>query len=184
MSASQTVGPFFSIGLEHLNRADLAAAGVPGTVVTINGQILDGDGQPVSDAQLEIWQADSEGNFSENKCEARGLRSAAFTGFARIPTDATGNFELRTIKPGCVADALGQSQAPHLAVFVFMRGLLKPLYTRTYFDGEPANGADTVLNLVPQERRSTLIAQADGPAGVFRWNINLQGPDETVFFEW
>ncbi len=99
-SASQTVGPFFSIGLEHLNRNDLVVPGISGTVVTIRGQILDGDRQPVPDAQLEIWQADAEGNYSENKCEAAGHSPAKFTGFARIFTDAEGRFAIRTIKPG------------------------------------------------------------------------------------
>jgi protocatechuate 3,4-dioxygenase alpha subunit len=183
MSASQTVGPFFRIGLEHLNRVDLTVSGMPGTVITIHGRILDGDGQPVPDAELEFWQADAQGKFSENKCEAEGCGLAEFTGFARIPTDAAGSYELRTIMPGGFANADGSMQAPHLAVLAFMRGLLKPLYTRIYFAGERANDADPVLNLVPAERRSTLIA-SKGPGGEsFVWNVRLQGPDETVFFE-
>jgi len=184
MSASQTVGPFFSIGLQHLNRADLTIPGIEGTVVTIRGQVLDGDRQPVPDGQLEFWQADSEGNFGQNKCEGEGHVPAKFSGFARIPTDAAGRFELRTIKPGCVRDAGGQIQAPHIAVFVFMRGLLKPLYTRIYFSGEAANDADPILGLVPADRRNTLIAQKEGENNSFEWNVILQGENETVFFEW
>jgi protocatechuate 3,4-dioxygenase, alpha subunit len=184
MSASQTVGPFFRIGLEHLNRADVAVPGISGTAITIRGQILDGDGQPVPDAILEFWQADAEGNFSENSCEADGRERAKFTGFARIPTDAAGKYELRTIMPGCVAGADGGTQAPHIAVFVFMRGLLKPLYARIYFAGEPTNVDDAVLKLVPLERRSTLIANMDAAGGSFWWNVMLQGPNETAFFEW
>jgi protocatechuate 3,4-dioxygenase, alpha subunit len=184
MSASQTVGPFFRIGLEHLHRADLAISGTPGTVITIRGRILDGDGHPVPDAELEFWQADAQGNFSENKCEAAGRVPAEFTGFARIPSDEAGHYELRTIMPGGVANADGGRQAPHLAVFVFMRGLLKPLYTRIYFAGERANDADPVLNLVPLERRATLIASQEPGGESFAWNVKLQGPDETAFFEY
>jgi protocatechuate 3,4-dioxygenase alpha subunit len=184
MSASQTVGPFFSIGLQHLNRADLAVPGISGTIITIRGQIFDGDRQPVPDAMLEIWQADADGKFSENKCEAEGGAAILFTGFARIPTDAEGRFELRTIKPGCVRDAGAQMQASHIAVFVFMRGLLKPLYTRIYFSDEPANDSDPVLGLVPAPRKSTLIAAKEPGSNLFRWNVVLQGENETVFFEW
>jgi protocatechuate 3,4-dioxygenase alpha subunit len=184
MSASQTVGPFFSIGLEHLNRNDLAVPGISGTVVTIRGQILDGDRQPVPDAQLETWQADAEGNYSEYKCEAAGHSPAKFTGFARIFTDAAGRFGFRTIKPGSVQGAGGEGQAPHIAVFVLMRGLLKPLYTRIYFPGEAANDSDPVLSLVPVERKGTLIAHGNEKKDSLEWNVLLQGPDETVFFEW
>jgi protocatechuate 3,4-dioxygenase, alpha subunit len=184
MSASQTVGPFFSVGLQHLNRADLTVPGMSGTAITIHGQILDGDRQPVPDAQLEIWQADSEGNFSENKGEAAGHIPAKFTGFARIPTDAVGKFELRTIKPGCVRDVAGRMQAPHIAVLVFMRGLLKPLYTRIYFPAEAANDADLVLSLVPAGRKSTLIASGKEGGDSFQWDVLLQGEHETVFFDW
>ena len=184
MSASQTVGPFFVIGLEHLHRADLAIPGAAGIVITIRGQVLDGDGQPVPDAVLEFWQADAHGNFSEHKCEAAGDTPARFTGFARILTDPAGAFELRTIKPGCVPGADGETQAPHLAVLAFMRGLLKPLYTRIYFAGEKANDADALLRLVPAERRSRLLAKTRGAGHAFEWNVVLQGPEETVFFEW
>jgi protocatechuate 3,4-dioxygenase, alpha subunit len=183
-SASQTVGPFFSIGLEHLNRNDLAVPGISGTVVTIRGQILDGDRQPVPDAQLEFWQADALGNYSENKCEAAGQGLVKFTGFARVFTDVTGRFEFRTIKPGSVRGDGGEGQAPHIAVFVFMRGLLKPLYTRVYFPGEAANDSDAVLSLVPVDRKRTLIANDNEKKESLEWNVMLQGPDETVFFEW
>jgi len=184
MSASQTVGPFFSIGLEHLNRTDLVVAGTPGAAVTIRGQISDGDRQPVPDAQLEIWQADSEGNYSENECEAAGHTPAKFTGFGRIFTDPAGRFEFRTIKSGKVRGVGGEVQAPHIAVLVFMRGLLKPLYTRVYFPGDAANDSDPILSLVPADRKGTLIASSGEQKESLVWNVLLQGPDETVFFEW
>ena len=184
MSASQTVGPFFRIGLEHLNRANLTFRGLHGTPITIHGQILDGDGKPVPDAVLEFWQADADGNFSEQRCEAQGYELSRFAGFARVPTDDAGKYELRTIMPGGVAEAHGSAQAPHIAVFVFMRGLLKPLYTRIYFAGTKANDMDPVLNLVPADRRATLLASKESRAESFVWDVKLQGPDETVFFEW
>ena len=184
MSASQTVGPFFRIGLEHLNRADLTFPGLRGSAVTVRGQILDGDGKPVPDAILEFWQADADGNFSKNRCEARGYEPSKFTGFARIPTDDAGKYELRTIRPGSVAGADGSTQAPHIAVFLFMRGLLKPLYTRIYFAGEGANDMDPVLNLVPGERWARLLATKESRGESLVWDVKLQGPDETVFFDW
>jgi protocatechuate 3,4-dioxygenase alpha subunit len=185
-SASQTVGPFFVIGLEHLYRADLTVPGISGKVITLRGQVLDGDGKAVPDAVLEFWQADAQGKFSGEKCEAAGAGPAKFTGFARIPADDSGKFELRTIQPGGVAVEAGKAQGPHLGVFIFMRGLLKPLYTRVYFEGEAANDADEVLRLVPAERRKTLIARKDlvGAGGGFRWNVALQGSEETAFFSW
>lgn len=186
MSGSQTVGPFFSIGMEYLNRGDMTVPGIAGTVIRIRGKIVDGDGAAVPDAQLEFWQADAEGNYSENKCEAAQHMPRKFTGFARVPTDAAGDFELRTIKPGDIRDSDGKIQAPHIAVFIFMRGLLKPLYTRIYFAGEAANEKDAVLNLVPGARRGSLVMQKerDGNGDLFRWDVRLQGPEETVFFEW
>jgi protocatechuate 3,4-dioxygenase, alpha subunit len=184
MSASQTVGPFFRIGLEHLNRADPTFPGLRGTAITIRGRILDGDGKPVPDAVLEFWQADADGNFSENRCEAEGPEPSKFTGFARIPTDDAGRYEFRTIMPGKVAGADEGTQAPHIAVFIFMRGLLKPLYTRIYFTGESANDMDPVLNLVPAERRASLLATKESRGESFVWDVKLQGPDETAFFQW
>lgn len=184
MSASQTVGPFFKIGMDHLNRADLTFAGLRSAAITIRGRILDGDDKPVPDAVLEFWQADADGNFSENRCEARGSEPAKFIGFARIPTDDAGRYELRSIMPGKVPGAEGSTQAPHIGVFIFMRGLLKPLYTRIYFAGEKANDADPVLNLVPVERRASLLANKESQSESFGWDVKLQGPDETAFFEW
>jgi protocatechuate 3,4-dioxygenase, alpha subunit len=185
-SASQTVGPFFVIGFEHLYRADLTFPGISGKAITLSGQVLDGDGKPVPDAVLEFWQADAQGNFSQEKCEVADAEPRKFSGFARIPTDHSGKFELNTIQPRAVAGEASKAHAPHLGVFVFMRGLLKPLYTRIYFEGEAANDADEVLQLVPAERRKTLIARKDaaGAGGGFRWNVALQGPEETAFFAW
>ncbi len=171
-TTSQTVGPFLHIGLTWLIIEDLAPAGVAGERVSVDGRVLDGDGAPVNDALLEIWQAGADGKFGEK----------SFRGFGRSATDDQGRFRFRTIKPGRVAGPGGKLQAPHIAVNVFMRGLLKQLVTRIYFPQDPANAEDPVLALVPSERRATLIAKPAG-AGALEWNVLLQGHDETVFFD-
>jgi len=183
-TASQTVGPFFSIGLcpstpNNLLPPRLLAGA---EVFTVRGRVLDGDGQGVPDAILEIWRADESGNYAapESDCDAGGVPG----GFARIPTNERGEFELQTIKPGVIAGSSLGIHAPHLAVLIFMRGLLRHLVTRIYFPQEPANENDPVLKAVPADRRNTLIAvAAGGSKSELRWNVHLQGNGETVFFE-
>ena len=172
-TTSQTVGPYLHIGLTWLITEKLAAAGVPGKRVTIQGSVLDGDGKPVNDALVEIWQADSRGKYGGKR----------FRGFGRSATDDQGAFRFQTIMPGRVAGPGGKLQAPHIAVNIFMRGQLKQLVSRIYFPDEPANAKDPVLALVPRERRATLIAKRAGKAGLLEWNVILQGRDETVFFD-
>ena len=168
---SQTVGPFFHIGLERISRNDLTDGNAQS--VRISGQVLDGDGKPVIDALIEIWQADRDGNYRSD-----------FNGYGRVATDAGGAFSFTTIKPGRVPDANGKMQAPHIAVNVFMRGLLKHLVTRVYFPGEPSNDTDGILQSVPAARRDTLIAAPiAGGAQDLVWNIVLQGERESVFFD-
>ena len=180
---SQTVGPFFSIGLDRLNRADLSQ-GASGERVTIQGRVLDGDGQPIPDAVLEIWQADPDGRYHHPEQAGTPKDATPFFGFGRIPTDERGQFSFSTIKPGPVHGPDGKPQAPHLQISVFMRGLLKQLVTRVYFPEEPLNDSDMVLQLVPELRRQTLIAQRTGPqATTLEWNVCLQGEHETVFFD-
>jgi len=171
-TTSQTVGPFLHIGLTWLIVEDLAPRGVKGERVTIEGRVLDGDGKPVNDAAVEIWQADAQGNYGSRK----------FRGFGRSATDAKGRFRFKTIKPGRVAGPDGALQAPHIGVNVFMRGQLKQLVTRIYFPDEPANAEDPVLALVPAARRGTLVAKKRG-TGSLEWNVILQGKEETVFFD-
>jgi protocatechuate 3,4-dioxygenase alpha subunit len=178
-SGSQTVGPFFRIGLEHLYSTG-ANRVVDAEIVTVRGEVLDGDGVPVPDAVLEMWHADVEGRYADT-FEASG-RSVCFT---RAATDDQGRFEFTIPKPGEVACEPEFKQAPHLAVLVFARGLLRHLMTRMYFPGEAANGSDSLLQMVPEGRRRTLIArEAGGGANTYEWNVMLQGPDETVFFAW
>ncbi|GAA5532629.1 protocatechuate 3,4-dioxygenase subunit alpha [Deinococcus aluminii] len=178
-SPSQTVGPYFHQGLVHgqdlpLERENLLVVpGDPleGERVTVTGRVLDGDGLPVPDALVEVWQADPAGRFPPD---------TAFHGFGRSDTRREGGFWLfRTVKPGRVG-----GQAPHLNVWLGMRGLLTHLPTRIYFSDED-NGADPVLALVPPARRQTLIARReetpDGP--LYRLDFHMQGERETVFFD-
>jgi protocatechuate 3,4-dioxygenase alpha subunit len=171
-TASQTVGPYFHLGTDKLAVADLAG-NAQGEKVALSGRVLDGDGKPVVDALIEIWQAGPDGKFNQ----------PGFPGFGRVATDDQGTFRFVTLKPGRVEGIGGALQAPHLAVAVFMRGLLRHLVTRVYFPDDPANGEDAVLLLVPQARRATLVASRTPQAGALEWNVVLQGPDETVFFD-
>ncbi len=182
-TSSQTVGPFFSIGLERLCGDDIAGAEVDGERIVVEGAVLDGDGMPVPDALLEIWQADSQGNYASGGADEGSGVSRGFRGFGRVATDDQGRFRFATIRPGGVKDAEGREQSPHIVVSVFMRGLLTRLVTRIYFADDSRNAEDGVLLLVPADRRGTLTARASGGrAGVFEWNVVLQGPNETVFF--
>jgi protocatechuate 3,4-dioxygenase, alpha subunit len=179
-SGSQTVGPYFRIGLEYLVSPE-----PPGNLgldsIEIRGKVLDRDGAPVSDAMLEFWGADSLGGYSGVTPSPSGHP----TGFHRVATDDDGNFTLALDKPGPAALGDGRLQAPHLLVLVFARGLLRHLITRVYFGNEPGNAEDPVLFEVPAERRHTLIASSDASnPRLFLWNVILQGENETVFFAW
>ena len=190
---SQTIGPFFAYGLtprqynypflESIAGPTLRDPSVEGTRIRLEGLVLDGAGAVIRDAMIEIWQADAAGRLP-HPADARHGETGAFRGFGRCGTgtDPEGRFWFDTIKPGRV-DAV---QAPHIAVIVFMRGLLSHAYTRVYFaDEATANAADPVLASIPAERRATLIAPRletpDGP--IYRFDIRMQGPDETVFFD-
>jgi protocatechuate 3,4-dioxygenase, alpha subunit len=181
---SQTVGPFFSIGFTWLDRVDMAKGATAENVIAIRGRVLDGDGQPVPDALLEIWQANSEGRYAHPEDAAELVGSEGFWGFGRVPVNDAGEFCLRTIRPGCSTGPEGTRQAPHLAVSVFMRGLLKRLVTRIYFPGDSRNDGDPVLARVAAARRHTLIARAEDSQGrMLVWDVRLQGAEETVFFD-
>lgn len=183
-TASQTVGPYFSIGLTRLKSNNLTGPGVSGEQVTIAGRVLDGDGKPVPDAMLEIWQANGHGKYPHPEDTQDKPLEPGFQGYGRIPTDENGKFSFTTIKPGRVPGPDGKPQAPHIAVSVFARGLLRRLVTRTYFPDDAANAGDFVLNLIEPARRGTLIAKkTTGQSGMMEWNVILQGADETVFFD-
>lgn len=183
-TTSQTVGPYFKIGLEWLNRDNLVCEGVSGERVTIQGRVVDGDGAAVPDAILEIWQANAHGKYNHPEDTQDKPLEPGFKGYGRVATNAAGAFRFTTIKPGPVPGPDGKEQAPHLIVSVFMRGVLRRTITRIYFPDEPHNAADFILNLVEPARRATLIARkAAGDPGTLEWNVVLQGPDETVFFD-
>ena len=183
-TSSQTVGPFFSIGFAWLTTTEIAPPNVSGARVTVEGRIVDGDGKAVTDAVVEIWQADAQGKYAHPEDQQNQPVAKRFRGFGRIPTGGRGEFRFATIKPGGVPGPGATTQAPHLVVSIFMRGLLKRLVSRIYFPDEPANATDPVLALVPDDRRATLIAkQAGADASTLTWNVILQGADETVFFD-
>lgn len=183
-TTSQTVGPFFSIGMSRLNQSEIAGPNVSGTRITIEGRVIEGDGKPVPDAVLEIWQANSHGKYAHEEDAQDKPLDPGFAGFGRIPTDENGAFRFSTIKPGPVPGPDGKTQAPHVVVSVFMRGLLRRLVTRIYFPGDTEQASDFALNLVDPTRRNTLIAKTvAGKPGTLEWNIHLQGPEETVFFD-
>lgn len=180
----QTVGPFFHIGLEHLFGEDVAGRDVAGERIAVSGRILDGDGMPIPDAVLEIWQANMHGKYAHPEDTQDKPLEPGFRGFARVPTDDFGNFRFTTIKPGSVPGPGNNYQSPHLVVTVLMRGLLRGLVTRAYFPGEALLATDPILQLVEDARRSTLLLQPSPEhAGVFKWDIHMQGEKETVFFD-
>ena len=175
-TGSQTVGPFFSIGLSHLCSAPAPIESPP---VRIRGRVIDANGDGVSDALLEVWQANPQGRYIEVPDAASGLAS----GFTRVPSDESGRFSFAISRPGPVPFDGHRRQAPHLVVLVFARGLLRHLITRVYFPDSPDNATDPVLQSVPEERRRTLIARrVDGDN--LEWQVVLRGEEETVFFAW
>ena len=181
---SQTVGPFFKIELttdEHCVEC-VAGPQAKGERVWITFRVLDGDGVPVDDAMLEIWQADSNGKYNHPDDLQPKAVDPGWFGFGRIATDDNGVCMLETIKPGRVGH--NTLQAPHLLIAVYARGMLKQLYTRVYFAGDAALESDPILALVPPERRDTLLAQSDSDRpGHWHFELQLQGDHETVFFD-
>jgi protocatechuate 3,4-dioxygenase, alpha subunit len=187
---SQTVGPYFAYGLvpeqynfdlKSLFTAVTATPEAAGEHITIVGNVFDGEGRPIADAMIEVCHADAQGRYVQTAQEAA---ETGFSGFARVGTgtDPQQRFVIETVKPG----STGPGAAPYIDVIVLMRGMLLHAYTRLYFDDEAeANAGDTVLNQVPAERRATLLAKREGQASrpVYRFDIRMQGPQETVFFD-
>jgi protocatechuate 3,4-dioxygenase, alpha subunit len=180
-NSSQTVGPFFTIGLQHMIERTVAERSGAFVEVEIRGRVLDGNRQPVPDAMLEFWGADSSGAYCGSGSELNGLPA----GFRRVATDENGQFSFAIEKPGSVEFDGTSKQAAHLVVLVFARGLLRNLITRMYFPDQLENPFDPILLQVPEDRRSTLIARRDeGNPVRLHWDVILQGTDETVFFAW
>ena len=153
---SQTVGPYLRIGFLPLLIDAIAPTGVPGERITIRGRMSDGDGKPINDGVLEIWQADAQGKYAHPEHGQKTVAANAFRGFGRVLTDGSGVFRFTTIKPGPVAGPDGRQQAPHLVVTVFMRGMLRHLITRMYFPDEPLNEADPDSLGSPTSARSAI----------------------------
>jgi protocatechuate 3,4-dioxygenase, alpha subunit len=173
--SSQTVGPYFRIGLEHLIGYEAAIADNHPGAITLHGRVLDRDRAPVSDAMLEFWSAGEAGG--------NGNATSIPQGFSRAATDSEGGFSVVMNRPAAVPFDATTMQAPHMIVLVFARGLLRHLVARVYFDGDPENNSDPVLLGIAAERRGTLIARQERDRS-YCWNVILQGEDETVFFAW
>jgi protocatechuate 3,4-dioxygenase alpha subunit len=187
ITPSQTVGPYFAYALtprgiyplSDLAGADLVTDDAVGERIRVDGCLTDGNGSPIPDAMIEIWQADGEGRYPGAD---PALSNAKFKGFGRAHCDPEGSFFFKTVKPGPVPGPDGTMQAPHINVGIFARGILRRLFTRIYFEDEPGNAGDPILALVPEEARQTLIAHRTGD-GAYTLDIRLQGENETVFFE-
>jgi protocatechuate 3,4-dioxygenase alpha subunit len=179
LTPSQTIGPFFSHALPWSDGPFVVPEGTPGAI-WLRGTVTDGAGEPVTDALIEIWQADPDGRF-DHPDDPRGA-VGGFRGFGRCPTDQTGSWAILTRKPGPVPGPDGTTQAPHVDLSMFARGLLDRVVTRLYFPDEAeANAADPVLaGIADPADRATLVAEATGDG--YRFDIRLQGDRETVFF--
>ena len=178
----QTLGPFFDFGLVIPNGDVIATPQASGRHVVIEGTLRDGNGETVSDALVEVWQANAAGKYRHPADHQDRPLDPAVDGFGRVATNDRGEFLFKTVVPGRVPGVDGKLQAPHLAVGVLARGVLTRLVTRLYFEDEPSNAEDQILSLVPPERRSTLIAKRI-ESNRYRFAIVLQGRGETVFFD-
>jgi len=186
LTASQTVGPFFAPALLRVDAMCnmLVQPETEGERIRIEGRVLDGDGVPVPDALVELWQANAHGRYRHPADAGQAPLDPSFVGFGRAGTEHEGRYWFETIKPGPVRFDDERWQAPHLCITVFARGLLNHLVTRLYFEDEPANVSDPVLLCVPEQRRATLLAQRheERTSVVYRFDIVLQGEGETAFF--
>ena len=185
---SQTIGPFFRVGLWQPEWSDLTRHGAQGSTIHIEGSVLDGDGQPVPDALVEIWQADERGIYAHADDPRATPGDKLFRGFGRCGTDANGRYRFTTIFPGVVPGDDGAQQAPHVNMTIFARGMLRHVVTRLYFsDRAGQNASDAVLRSIEDAKaRETLIARrvdTAGPTATYVFDVHLQGEGETAFFE-
>jgi protocatechuate 3,4-dioxygenase, alpha subunit len=184
LTPSQTVGPYFAMRLPWPEGPFVVPAGTEGAI-TIIGRLFDGAGDIIPDGLIETWQADPDGRFAHPD-DPRGPVPGGykeFRGFGRCETSLDGSYRIVTLKPGPMPFGDGQTEAPHIDVSVFARGMLDRSVTRVYFPDEAAaNAADPVLREVPAERRDTLIA-VPADDGLLRFDIHMQGAEETVFFD-
>ena len=183
---SQTVGPFYAIGLTRTAMHVMATDETQGERIFVEGQVFDGDGVAIPDVMVELWQANAYGRYNHPDDKQEKPLDPTFTGWGRSGTDDKYFYRFETIKPGPVPGANDTVQAPHINTVIFARGMLVHAYTRIYFSDEPANDSDPVLQSIKNKaRRKTLIAaggERDGKT-VYRFDIRLQGENETVFFD-
>ncbi len=179
-TASQTVGPFFRIGLIYGQpENNLVNENTSGERIMLTGVVYDGDGEPIPDALIEIWQPDSNGIFNHPTDPLHEQADPHFRGFGRAENRNEGKYEFKTIKPG-----RRNGMPPYINVHIFSRGMLVHAMTRIYFSDEPDNGRDPALSSVESERQHTLIATREDSESspVYRFDIHMQGEAETVFF--
>ena len=193
ITPSQTIGPFAAPCLtpneqgktnypwQQLINGNLVTPDAVGDRIRIEGMMFDGQGAPVDGILFEIWQADGQGRFAHPRDPRR--TNTSFKGFGRIESNMDGSFTFDTVKPGRVPGPNGTMQAPHIVVAIHMRGILSHLFTRIYFSDEASNAEDPILQLVPADRRDTLIATRDASGAVYRIEFRIQGDRETVFFD-
>jgi protocatechuate 3,4-dioxygenase alpha subunit len=189
-SPSQTVGPYFEQGL--LREGDpvftnvLVSENTDGERIRITGCVCDAERRPIEDAMIEIWQANSHGRYNHPLDEQNKPLDPGFRGHGRASTDSQGNYRFDTVKPGSVPGPDNKTQAPHINVVVFARGMLSHAFTRIYFEDETVNRDDPVLTSIEDEaHRNTLIARREETDGaiIYRFDIHFQGENETAFFD-
>ena len=183
-TGSQTVGPFFHLGLVYRESAGrLAGSDARGEHIRLAIQVFDAEGAGVPDAMIELWQADANGKYNHPDDPQDKKPDPAFRGFGRLPSDEEGRMAFETVRPGRVPGIDGALQAPHINVHIFSRGVLRHVSTRIYFAGDPVNGEDAILRLVPAARRETLMARPDPKQpGTWKIDFHLCGERETAFF--
>jgi protocatechuate 3,4-dioxygenase alpha subunit len=184
ITASQTVGPFFAFSLTAKPLGQMRQPHTAGEPVRLVIRLLDGEGAPIPDGMIELWQADASGKYAHPEDRQSRAADATFCGFGRMGTDQTGTCVFETIRPGRVPGRRETRQAPHINVIVLGRGMLLPLFTRIYFAGDLANKEDAAMSMVPEDRRPSLFAQPDANRpGTWNFDIHLCGDRETVFFD-
>jgi len=181
------IGPFFHFLTPEWGTPDrtpgiMAGPGAKGEHIQLKVHVLDRAGKPVTNAMIELWQADGGGKYNHPADTQQKTPDPDFQGFGRLASNDEGLCVFDTVKPGRVPGVSGELQAPHISVSIFAPGLLRRVVTRIYFAGDPANDSDHVLNLVPADRRGTLFAQPSGPSE-WTFDLYLTGPCETAFFD-
>ena len=179
----QTVGPYFGIMARWRRSSPQVTDATTGARIAIGGQVFDGEGTPIPDALVETWQADANGRYRHpDDRRSNPPADPAFDGYGWMHTRKDGSFTFNTVKPGRVPGPDGRDQAPHVLVSILARGILTRFVTRLYFEDEPATASDPILALVPESRRHTLIARRTSDSR-YTFDVVMQGPQETVFFD-